>query len=455
VTDVDVLVAGAGGAGVSAAIAAAQAGASVAVIERNRNFASQCNTALSTAMVPAAGSRWQAELGIADSAQMFLADIDHKTKQQANPVVARTLVSVAPELVAWMADDCSVPLTLVTDFVYPGHSVARCHAVQDRSGKTMLEHLLAALRATEATVLTPAELTGLEPLGESWSCTVAAPDATTQTIEAGSVVLATNGYGARQDLVARYLPAMSGALYFGSPGSIGTALDLGAGLGADTACLDAYQGHGSVAVPQGVLTTWATVMHGGVLVNRDGRRFGDETTGYSEYAELVLDQPGGDAWVIIDSAIDQQCRPFADYQSLLAEKAVRWADSLDALAEQTGISSAGLAETLAALPPNSHGADPFGRSAFDHELTPPLAAIRVTGALFHTQGGLQITDHAEVTRDGRPIAGLYAAGGAAVGMSGHGAGGYLAGNGLLAALGLGLIAGRSAAARAATLGGAR
>jgi fumarate reductase flavoprotein subunit len=46
----------------------------------------------------------------------------------------------------------------------------------------------------------------------------------------------------------------------------------------------------------------------------------------------------------------------------------------------------------------------------------------------------------------RPIPGLYAGGGAAMGISGRSGGrGYMSGNGLLSALGLGLIAGRSAA----------
>jgi fumarate reductase flavoprotein subunit len=50
-----------------------------------------------------------------------------------------------------------------------------------------------------------------------------------------------------------------------------------------------------------------------------------------------------------------------------------------------------------------------------------------------------------VLRDGAPVRGLYAAGGAAAGVSGHGAAGYLAGNGLLSALGLGYLAGRELA----------
>jgi fumarate reductase flavoprotein subunit len=68
--------------------------------------------------------------------------------------------------------------------------------------------------------------------------------------------------------------------------------------------------------------------------------------------------------------------------------------------------------------------------------------VRITGALFHTQGGLRTDGHARVLRPaGDAIPGLYAAGGAAQGISGHGADGYLAGNGLLGALGLGFLAG--------------
>jgi fumarate reductase flavoprotein subunit len=75
----------------------------------------------------------------------------------------------------------------------------------------------------------------------------------------------------------------------------------------------------------------------------------------------------------------------------------------------------------------------------------------VIPALFHTQGGLVVDEHARVVRadDGAPIPGLYASGGAACGISGHGAAGYLAGNGLLPALGLAYLAADHAANPAA------
>jgi fumarate reductase flavoprotein subunit len=62
-------------------------------------------------------------------------------------------------------------------------------------------------------------------------------------------------------------------------------------------------------------------------------------------------------------------------------------------------------------------------------------------ALYHTQGGLKVTADGQVLRaEGSIIPNLYAGGGVAVGVSGKGLEGYLPGNGLLASLGLGMIA---------------
>lgn len=88
-------------------------------------------------------------------------------------------------------------------------------------------------------------------------------------------------------------------------------------------------------------------------------------------------------------------------------------------------------------------ADNFGRTQWggDQPLRPPYAGVRVQPALFHTQGGLRVDGQARVLdRSRRPIDGLYAAGGAAMGISGHGAAGYLAGNGLLTGFGLAVLA---------------
>lgn len=447
-TDVDVLVAGAGGAGLTAALRAAEHGASVGVVEWREQFRQGNNTSMSTCMIPAGGSRWQAATGVSDDPDTFLADVMRKTHGTADPTIARALVDAAPALVAWLADHVGLELDLVTDFVYPGHSVARCHSVPDRSGRTLLAGLLAAVdRAEGVELMVPARLTDIALDDEGVTATVVPPEGPAETIRAGALVLATGGFGADSALVRELIPEIAAGLYFGGDGCHGDALRIGRSLGLDVGHLDAYQGHGSVAVPQNVLCTWATVMHGGIIVNQRGERFGDETVGYSEYGRRVLDQPGHEAWLILDERIDAACRPFRDYQDLLAQGGVRWAEDAPELAAATGLPEAALTTTLAGAAAAAGGAaDPFGRTAFAGTLEPPYGWVRITGALFHTQGGLLVDGDARVLRGGRPVPRLYAAGGAAAGMSGDGADGYMAGNGLLAALGLGFLAGTHASA---------
>jgi fumarate reductase flavoprotein subunit len=81
-------------------------------------------------------------------------------------------------------------------------------------------------------------------------------------------------------------------------------------------------------------------------------------------------------------------------------------------------------------------------------LSGPFFAVKVTGALFPTQGGLVIADDARVMRaDGTTLPNLFASGGAACGVSGPAVEGYLSGNGLLTAIAFGYLAGRHAAAQ--------
>ena len=115
-------------------------------MEVNEHFAQGNNTAMSTAMVPGAGSRWQREAGIEDSPDQFVADIAAKTNGEADEVLARALAEVSAPLVEWLADSVGLPLSLVTDFDYPGHSRRRCHTVPGRAGRAMLQDLVRATR---------------------------------------------------------------------------------------------------------------------------------------------------------------------------------------------------------------------------------------------------------------------------------------------------------------------
>jgi len=447
--DIDVVVAGAGAAGLAAALSAADAALSVALMEASETFRAGNNTSMSTSMIPSAGSRWQRAEGIDDSPDVLIADTMKKTKGQADETVTRALAEVSVELGEWLADTCNVPLELASDVWFPGHSRLRHLCVHDRAGRTLHRHLLTAMESRpEITLITPLRVTGFEELGESLArVTAERPDGTQEIVTTRALVLATNGYGANAELVRQHIPEISDGLYFGGDHSNGDSLMIGEPLEADVGFLDSYQGHASVATPHGVLLTWTSVMNGAIVINSNGQRFGDESTGYSEYAVPVLQQPGGIAWVVYDETIHEKALPFADYQDLLTAKGVRWVDDAAGLADLIGAPLTVVETTLqsAAAIAGGEREDPFGRTLWVHNLEPPYAAVKVTGALFHTQGGLRVNGGAAVLRNGEPIPGLYAAGGAAAGISGHGADGYMSGNGLLSALGLGYLAGRAIA----------
>ncbi len=152
-------------------------------------------------MIPVGGSRWQTAAGIDDSKERLYDDIISKTHGSADPVVARALIEVGEELADFLAEDCSMPLELVLDAQYPGHSRKRHLCVPDRAGRTMHRHLLEAAEQREAiTMVIPSRVVGLEPVGDGpepiWKVTTRTPDGEEQTITKSAVILPTNRFGA-------------------------------------------------------------------------------------------------------------------------------------------------------------------------------------------------------------------------------------------------------------------
>ncbi len=449
--EVPLLVAGGGAAGLCAALAAHEAGAECVVIERDA--VPRGSTALSAGLIPAAGTRFQREQGIADDARLFAADIMRKAKGGPDAAIVDLVSREAGPLVEWLADSHALPFSVVDDFDYPGHSARRMHGLLSRSGLELVDRLRAAVEGAGIPILTQAVVTSLFVDDDRLirGIEIARPGGASESIACKALILACNGYGGNRELVRRFIPEMADALYFGHAGNRGDAVLWGEALGARLASLSGYQGHGSVAHPHGILITWATMTEGGFQLDRSGRRFSNEAAGYSEQAEAVLTKAGGAAFSILDQRIASIARQFEDVRKALAAGALRSAGSVAELAAQTQVPEAQLAESFRSVDAMKAGAAPdaFGREFRGlPALTPPFKAVRVTGALFHTQGGLVVDNEARVVaKDGTSFPNLFAVGGAACGVSGPTAAGYLSGNGLLTATVLGRVAGASAAER--------
>jgi fumarate reductase flavoprotein subunit len=448
--EADVLVVGGGGGGLVAAISAADEGASVVLIEKSPQLGG--NSALSSGSVPGAGTRFQREAGIDDSPQVFVEDVLRRTDNTAPRHLVELLARESAPLVEWLVDRVGAPLKLVPDLKKVGHSVPRTHAPPGREGSVLVQALERAALAKDV-VLAPGHPVERLILDDNGTIIGAAVEGNgrgvTDNVRASKVILAANGFGGNRDMLRKYCAEIAEAPYFGHQGNTGDAIRWGMELGADLANMAAYQGHASVAYPHGHLLSWTVMERGGFLVNKEGRRFVDETLGYSGCASKVRAQPDAVAFAVFDTRTHEYLLgTMPEYADLAQSGGVKIGDDVGEMARAFELPEEAVRATLAEYHAGiANGNDRFDRAAFGvSPLRAPYAMVRVTAGLFHTQGGLAVDSNAQPTRNGVAIPNLYAVGGTAVGIAGADGGrGYVSASGLLAALGLGRVAGRHAA----------
>ena len=454
---VDILIIGAGACGLTAALAAREAvgeDAEILVLERDRSPSG--STSLSSGFIPAAGTAMQRAAGVTDTPELLAADIQAKAHGSAyGPLVGRVAAESGPAI-TWLHEKHGLPFILIDGFLYPGHSVLRMHAMPERTGAALQAALLGAATNAGLDIATGLQVDTLftDKDRRITGVSALAHDGSRQDVGCGCLILACNGYGGNAALVRQHIPEMADALYFGHDGNQGEAVIWGDALGACLADMSGYQGHGSVAQPHGALISWALMMEGGILVNAAGARFSNEHDGYSEQAPRVNSQSNQCAYVLIDDRLLALARDFPAFCGAEDAGALISAASASDMETRLGFDAGALAATLDQVVSAQAGKTPdsFGRDfTTKPPLQTPLHAIQVTGALFHTQGGLDINLDAEVLdRNGQPLGNLLAAGGAARGVSGPDVSGYLSGNGLLTAVTLGRIAGHRAGILATT-----
>lgn len=452
--EVEVLVVGAGATGLCAGLAARDGGAEVLVLERDET--PRGSTSMSQGYVCAAGSKLQAAQGIEDGADQFLTDIMARSKGEADPTIARAMADHSGATIDWLVERHDIPFRLNISWAgFFGHSVNRMHGVPSRTGEELHGALIRALAAAGGDLVTGAHVTevfaGAD--GQVNGVKMRRADGSEETIGCKALVLATSGFGANHDMVRRHIPDFGQApyyRYFGHEGNEGEGIEWGMALGAATGCMDAFQGYGALADAYGIIVNYEVVMHGGITVNAEGQRFSNENKDISAQSLNILRQPEGFGWIVFDDARRALVEDLPEFAELARLGAVRSAPDAAALAEAIRVPADALAETLEDSRRMVRGEIPcpFGRdfTASAPLATGPLHAIRTTGALFHTQGGLMVDGGAQVLRpNGSRLPNLFAGGGAACSISGTGCDGYLPAAGLAMAVVLGRLAGESAA----------
>jgi fumarate reductase flavoprotein subunit len=441
--DSDIIVIGAGGCGLMAALVAAKKGARVLLLEKTDKPGG--GTAFSSKGIRAAGSRRQRELKIADSPELYARDILRRNNHESDAVLTERLTETSGRVADFLTEVAGIEFQ-IGEFAF-GHGAQRSHSW--KADRTITDFLFEAVereKNIQVRFSTPA--LSLKQDAGGAVIGVVTEDG---VFMARKIILASGGFGASAELLARYIPKAVDIPFPGHHGSTGDGLKMGVAAGAATESMGAFQpypayiGPGKRAVPPEV------ALSGGVMVDAGGKRFVDETQYPGGLGIKMLELPGKQAYEIFDERIYQLHRNAPGLRSLsryFDEELLLKADTPEKLAGRLTIDADGLKQTIQDYNDSvaSGGKDVFGRMLAE-PLRAPFYGIKVTVALYHTQGGLKVTPDGQVLgADGSIIPNLYAGGGVAVGVSGKGLEGYLPGNGLLASLGLGMRAGEHAVA---------
>jgi succinate dehydrogenase/fumarate reductase flavoprotein subunit len=404
---IDLLVLGAGMAGLGAAAKAASEGASVVVVEKGEAIGGSAAYA---------GFIWTAPT----------TEVMREVNPDGDPVLGQRIVDgyqQALSFVRSLGTHVADPVTVLgygrgsqTDMA---NFLLACDRIVRERGEVLVRSQATSLLTEDGAVVGAKLQT---PAGE-------------RTIRARHTLLATGGFGGDPGLRAELIgPAARDIPLRANPHSAGDGLRLAASAGAATGTPNAgFYGH---LIPSNVVYenpyefTDLTFYHSehGVLINRAGQRFCDETIGDHLSTLHVLDQPEARALLITDQRVHDQwmlapyvegVEPLDKFQ-LAYKRGARAAiaedlEELAYLPEEWGYDGDAALATMLEF---NGGTRTHGRRLDDAPLVdPPYYVIEVIPAITFTFTGVRIDAQARVLDgDGQPIHGLLAAGADAGGV---------------------------------------
>ena len=491
--DADVVVVGMGGAGMTAAITAADAGKKVVILEsqvmgggntvrstgglnaantpeQDKNEFTEAdgvNKTLQTAKEKWADNKTITDLaatvqkqwdeyqakpeGYFDTAELMALDTIIGGHGINDPDLLMTLTKNSAGAITWLHEH-GADLTSVG--AAGGASVKRIHRPVNAEGKTeavgayivpiltknVEDRKIEVLYNTTADkiLMNDGKAVGVEAKGKAGN---------TVTVNAKAVIIAAGGFGGNHEMVEKYKPELKGFVSTNADGALGQGIVMGEEVGADVVDMEQIQIHPTVHVdPDGNahLITEGVRGDGAILVNKDGKRFYDEVSTRDKVSAAEIDQKDGCAYLILDQAMIDGAAVYQKY--IDAGYGVK-GETYEELAKKLEIPADNFVATMESWAKIwKDKKDPeFGRTSFsnDYDLSKaPYYAILVAPGIHHTMGGLKINTNAEViSKDGKVIPGLFAAGEVTGGIHG---GNRLGGTAVTDIIVYGQIAGNSA-----------
>ena len=398
----DVVVIGAGGAGMTAAVEAASAGKSVILLEKLGIMGGTSNYSVES--FGAVGDRTHTALGSDTTAADQAASLT-ASNPNGNPAAFEILTQNNGDYVDWL---WSIGAELT---VAGGQTSVASSREVGYLGNTIVSALKAECEKAGVDTRLNSRATELVMENGAVSGVKVSTELGDYTISANAVIIAAGGFGANNEMVAQYYPALEGYQSSCSVGATGDGHLMAEAVGAELKDMDYIRVNFTYTTDDnGYYYYMGSLFNtGAIFVNNDGQRFVNDQGGYG-VGLTVVDQ-GGTGWAVFDNSIVEGVADVREYAQLGLFVS---ADSIEELADATGINKENLAATVEAYQGYvANGADEeFGRAmvnmTFDEA---PYYACPMTCRVQGTFGGISTDLDAQVlTADGTVIPGLYAAG---------------------------------------------
>ena len=453
----DLVIVGAGGAGMSAALSAVENGAtSVIILEKTSKTGGALNTTSGT--LSAALTKCQEIDGLTeDSIESYVEDLlEEGSKDGGVPreSLIRLYANNAGEAFDWLWDNGLKDNAYNEDenghkaVFAPEHtlySYPRSYKPKPNDAKTYksaTHELLDALVAkepkikivfnTEARHLVPNEK------GQIMAVEALTSDGKTCLYSSSKgILMATGGFSGNSKLVAEYSP-LNGSVTGNLATTDGWGLRMMQEVGGEVKTDEMFFpfnpfGLENKALPgTGRIMSTKTYFCGGILINKNGERFVDETAVPVQRQNALAAQEGGMQYEFFTDNIVENLLNCPKHNGMwnlyfvteAGQKDIITAATLEEFAEITGVPYENLKKTIETY--NAHvdakDTDEFGRvydetnnvyNAFRDkiDLNGPFHAVVTKCMNNNTLGGISVNDKMQVvTEDGTVIPGLYAAG---------------------------------------------
>lgn len=228
-------------------------------------------------------------------------------------------------------------------------------------------------------------------------------------ILADAVVLATGGFSANKELLAKYAPGAEIVETSNQMGATGDFIPVFEENNLQLGNMDVLSVFKMINKRNRELTGAGD---GFILVNENGDRFVAENSSGLSFAHTILEQPNGKAYYIYDQRLYESFYRLQKHNKLgYHEKA----DTLEELAEKLGINAENLVKSVDTYNKAIEGEvqDPFRENVFTEKFgeTGPYYGVQIESAIHMTKGGVLANEKAEVLNTNKEVVvGLYAAG---------------------------------------------